>query len=588
MRYLRMLTNSAVAGLIVAAYLTVLVLHLNPGLGLHPGRSLPLLLTMAGFYGVHAAALFYVLIVLRQVLASQLLSPGWLSVRLLVWLLAGGSSAAAALMWLNLASFQAALDPLVAEHMTAGAVALTACAGLLFALAGLHYSVGRRGSRVSAAALVGLAAASFIGPLAARGPAVDPRAEVAPAAAPGGLDPAAPGPGVTLVLLDGASLEFIVPLVAEGRLPNFGRLLDAGAAMHLATLRPTQPAPVWTAVATGKLPFRHGIRSEATYAFRGGDRPIERLPDYCYAQALVRFGFLRVKPYTSADLQTRPLWDILSGSSISVGVIGWPLTFPARPVHGYIVSEEFSRRGARVTLDGDPAIVYPEPLLPLARSVRDVADPAFAFPPPDAPSPPWAVDGVGTALEGPLAADLAAERLAAALGDVQPTRVTAVRYPGLDAVGHRYLRYALPDAFGDVSDEDRRRYGRVLEQYYAHLDGLIGRALGGMGPDDVLMVVSGFGMEPLGPGKRLLEWVFGNRSLSGTHEGAPDGFLIAYGGPVRRGRVNRGSVLDVTPTVLYLLGLPVARDMDGDARADLFAPQFTAGRPMTFIPSYDR
>jgi len=32
-------------------------------------------------------------------------------------------------------------------------------------------------------------------------------------------------------------------------------------------------------------------------------------------------------------------------------------------------------------------------------------------------------------------------------------------------------------------------------------------------------------MEPLGPGKRLLEWVFGNRSLSGTHEGAPDGFV---------------------------------------------------------------
>jgi hypothetical protein len=112
-------------------------------------------------------------------------------------------------VWLNWRA-SSALDPLVAEHMTAGAVALTACAGLLFALAGLHYSFGRRGSRVSAAALVGLAAASFVGPLAARGPAVEPRAEVAPAAAPGGLDPAAPGPGVALVLLDGASLRFIV------------------------------------------------------------------------------------------------------------------------------------------------------------------------------------------------------------------------------------------------------------------------------------------------------------------------------------------------------------------------------------------
>ncbi len=36
MRYLRMLTNSVVGGLIVAAYLTVLVLHLNPALGLDP------------------------------------------------------------------------------------------------------------------------------------------------------------------------------------------------------------------------------------------------------------------------------------------------------------------------------------------------------------------------------------------------------------------------------------------------------------------------------------------------------------------------------------------------------------------------
>ena len=34
------------------------------------------------------------------------------------------------------------------------------------------------------------------------------------------------------------------------------------------------------------------------------------------------------------------------------------------------------------------------------------------------------------------------------------------------------------------------------------------------------------------------------------------------------------------------IGLPVARDMDGYARADLFTREFAAERPVTFIPSY--
>ena len=61
--------------------------------------------------------------------------------------------------------------------------------------------------------------------------------------------------------------------------------------------------------------------------------------------------------------------------------------------------------------------------------------------------------------------------------ELRPVQFTAVRYPGIDAVGHYYLRYALPRAFGDVSDEERLRHGRVLEQYYTYLDGIVGRAM---------------------------------------------------------------------------------------------------------------
>jgi predicted AlkP superfamily phosphohydrolase/phosphomutase len=79
------------------------------------------------------------------------------------------------------------------------------------------------------------------------------------------IQPAPSSARVSTILLDGASLDFIAPNAASGRLPHFGRLLDSGAVMHLATLRPTQPALVWTAVATGKMPYKTSVYSAARY-----------------------------------------------------------------------------------------------------------------------------------------------------------------------------------------------------------------------------------------------------------------------------------------------------------------------------------
>ncbi len=162
-----------------------------------------------------------------------------------------------------------------------------------------------------------------------------------------------------------------------------------------------------------------------------------------------------------------------------------------------------------------------------------------------------------------------------------------MRYECLDAAGHYFLRYAVPGAFGDVSDDELRRYGGVLTAHYAEADQMLGRVMAAVRPGDLLLVVSGFGMEPMSVGKRLLERFVGNPEPSGTHEPAPDGFLFAFGTEVRPGRLTRGSVVDLVPTILYFFGLPVGRDMDGFARTDIFAPAFSAGRPITYIPTYE-
>ena len=148
--------------------------------------------------------------------------------------------------------------------------------------------------------------------------------------------------------------------------------------------------------------------------------------------------------------------------------------------------------------------------------------------------------------EASYAMDAAVEQIAHDLNAPSPAQFTAVRYPGLDNAGHYYLRYAMPRAFGDVSDEERIQYGRVLEQYYTYVDGIVGRAMASMASDDLLLVVSGFGMEPLSFGKRVLERLAGDPQLSGTHEGAPDGFLIVPTAATwRKAAFPRASVVDV-------------------------------------------
>jgi hypothetical protein len=377
--------------------------------------------------------------------------------------------------------------------------------------------------------------------------------------------------------------------VAQGRLPNFGRMLDEGAAMHLATLSPTQAEPIWTAVATGRLPMANGVRSSARYLARRGGPPIDLLPDYCFARALVRYGFLQFEPHTPASLRARPVWEILSGLGVPVGAIGWPLTHPAPAVNGYVVSDELHRLPrARLELDGGAA-VHPPGLLSL---VGEALERPLTVDPMDVASTTLGEPPVGDVDARPDPAPIVGDRMhlqIMALTEARdPARFVGVRLSGLDAVGHYYLRYATPQPFGDVSEVERQQYGRVLDEYYGVADAALGRLMSALGPGDLLLVVSPFGMEPLSLGKRVLERFFGNPLVSGSHEQAPDGFLMAYGTAVAARRLPRASVLDVTPTLLYYLGLPIGRDMDGFARTDVFTEDFTTRVPLTFIPSYGR
>jgi hypothetical protein len=580
MRYLRMLSNSVFAGLLASVYLTLLLLHLNPSVPLTTHAAGPLFIVIAVSYGLHIAVVAYALYVLRQIASVEPSSPGWISLRLLTWSAAALSGTAAVITWLHASGLQNALDSRALPAIVYAATAFGA-ATLAFLMLGFAQIAARRHHRATVALLFTVATiGSIVVPFWLRAGNVRRPADTA---ARSSLDPeGVAGARVVLLCLDGASLDVISPAVAAGRLPNFGRLLDMGASMHLATTRPTQPEPVWASVMTGMWPSHHGVRGTARYRPFNGDVTVDVLPDYLFSQALIRLGLLIEEPYSPASLESLPLWQIAGRYGVPAGLIGLPLTHPADSRAGFIVSDRFHRRSdSAAVLDARPAI-SPARIDEVARTVLATEQGRAET---ENPVPLELLPQTGESGSS-VEADRLHHLLAMRLGSAEQVRLLAVRYAGLDAVGHYYLRYATPDAFGDVSEEERRQFGRVLDDYYAYVDSLVGDALLTLGENDLLLVVSGFGMEPLTFGKRLLERVIGDPRFTGTHERGPDGFLIAYGADVAPARQSRGAVVDVAPTLLYFLGLPVARDMDGFVRTDLFTRAFNEQRTITFIPSY--
>src|SRR5579872_2219475 len=263
MRYLRMLCNSMAAALVATAYVIALVLLLNPALPLDP-RLAPLVAAIGLFYFVHFTAIVYVLLVLRQLFARELFSPAWISVAALAWLTALASAAGATLYLRNLWTFALVLDPPTSTALERSAEILAATSAVSFLLLALRRRVPRARA-LWALLLVIVTAGSIAAPIALRGRGRPSALDARPLDAAVDAPPAERASRVFVIAIDGGSLDFITGASAEGRLPNFGRILDAGAVRHLATLHPTSPEAVWAAVATGQLPQKNGVRSAAIY-----------------------------------------------------------------------------------------------------------------------------------------------------------------------------------------------------------------------------------------------------------------------------------------------------------------------------------
>jgi predicted AlkP superfamily phosphohydrolase/phosphomutase len=77
------------------------------------------------------------------------------------------------------------------------------------------------------------------------------------------------------------------------------------------------------------------------------------------------------------------------------------------------------------------------------------------------------------------------------------------------------------------------------------------------------------------------------RAASEAHDHTLDGVYLTWGKHIKRGHdAGVRNIEDITPTILYAIGLPVAADMDGSVIFDAFTGRFVGLHELFMLPDY--
>ncbi|MCP4200834.1 MAG: tetratricopeptide repeat protein, partial [bacterium] len=398
----------------------------------------------------------------------------------------------------------------------------------------------------------------------------------------GGIEVKKTGTRAVVIGIDGADWKIIEALAAEGEMTNLMGLRERGTWGPIETLNDVPLSPViWTSVATGKTPAKHGVTWFMV------DQP----------------DGTRV-PVRSFNRKTKAIWNILGDHGRRPTVLGWWATYPAEDVgKGAIVSDALGYHGFGSTARGgeDSKKTYPAELyetafarIPAEQQIpadfvqrfvhlseaeyrEEMYDPA-RFPRHDPVNPIHLFQQYAVTAQGYTA-------IAEDLLENRDHDLFLVYFEQVDSFSHLFMKYA-PPRLEWVDERGFDRYRDLVSEWYKYQDELLGRVLAQVDLETTaVFLLSDHGFKS-GSRRIRSEQTVDVKRAHLDHE--TDGVFLAAGPQIRAGaKVAGASVLDLTPTVLHYLGFPIAKDMDGKVLDRVFLPEFMVENPIRYVTSYE-
>src|SRR6202035_1857699 len=275
--------------------------------------------------------------------------------------------------------------------------------------------------------------------------------------------PTAPGERVVLVGIDGVLPAELDYLLALGELPAMSRLAREGGGVFSYRRERESPASFWTSVATGLPTARHGVSALDNFRPLGVSTPLARTgPLRLYWRSVeVPLGLAEYRAVLSNRRHAFTLWELASRGGEPILAVDWWATFPADPLPGLVVAHDaYPLLGL-----GAPGVVAPAAALPAVLAARAAVQSPAVEPSPGEPPAATLLDS--GLLDSALLPDRFYRRVFAERMGTRP-RAAALYLHGLDIAADRWQGGEA--AFGDL-----------VQAELAATDGLLARALGGVG-----------------------------------------------------------------------------------------------------------
>jgi predicted AlkP superfamily phosphohydrolase/phosphomutase len=251
---------------------------------------------------------------------------------------------------------------------------------------------------------------------------------------------------------DGATWRFVKPLVQRGEMPNFKRLMNEGSYGELTSTVPFHSAAAWVSFMTGKNSGKHGV-----YMFQDYDAL-----SYSYVG----------RTANSRYFAGQTVFDIVGQFGGTVGVVRVPMTYPAWPVNGFMIS-------GFPTPGDTPETFYPRELQQEVGRAGESESSDFRL-----LSTQEQIDSLEQQMDR-------MSSLVGSLMDKEHDLLMAVhRVP--DPVHHFFIKFVDPRTPAYDAGE-AQLWGDAVDRFYRKMDVALGETLQRLTADDTLFVISDHG-----------------------------------------------------------------------------------------------
>jgi len=285
---------------------------------------------------------------------------------------------------------------------------------------------------------------------------------------------------VLVIGLDGASPLILEDMVSRGELPTFASVMEQGCYGELTSLTPIFSPMIWTSIATGKLPEKHGVR------------------DFLNASYL--------------DIKAKTIWEIFEEEGGKTGIYEWLCTWPPVKLNGFLVpgwlarnsltypaSLQFIKEIKTAGKTGSEKTSRIDLGLAVLKAVRHgvgltgVTDLGSLY--------------IYNGLFKPsrpkihyrkylMALEMDANIFEYLLATEKP-EYAFYYHQTIDPISHVYWQYHDNDGFDDVTDEEVRQFGEVIHGAYREMDRMLGHLLDRLGPETKVMIISDHGFQSI-------------------------------------------------------------------------------------------